>query len=276
MALLDVALVPLDGSPVADQLLPFIERRARGTRIFLLHMVDDEARTALGAPVAAEDPSAVLTDASTHNRLEVARTRLALAGATVQLEVRAGGPADGIVARALALGATAIVMGSHGRSGVRRMVRGSVAEQVLRTAEVPLLLVTSSARAETERLTRILVPLDGTDRSAAVLPSVRDLARADRAEVILLRVWSGIPVDTPDTLDRCRAELEEDGLRVRIRRKPAVDPAREILAAAAGEDVDLVAMSTGGRRGMERIAPGSVAEQILRSCRASLLVVPVK
>jgi len=119
VALLDLALVPLDGSPVADQFLPFIERRARGTRIVLLHMVDDEARRTLGSPAAAEDPSAVPADTHTRNRLEVARTRLALAGATVQLEVQAGEPADGIVARALALGATAIVMGSHGRSGVR-------------------------------------------------------------------------------------------------------------------------------------------------------------
>ena len=133
-------------------------------------------------------------------------------------------------------------------------------------------------------LERILVPLDGSERSEAVLTQVRRLLRRKDAEVLLLQVAevdylptyesSRLRTDLPDLAQqyvrRLARRLEEEGIRTR----PLVATgaaAPEILAAASDHHASLIAMSTHGRTGLERWSMGSVTEKILRASPVPVL-----
>jgi len=130
--------------------------------------------------------------------------------------------------------------------------------------------------------TRVLVPVDGSDVAAAVIPFIVGIAGPLDFKVTLLRVIHPVPplgVDGPayfneEDVAARHAEaaaylaglagtLEARGLRVRtlVRRG---EPAREILAAATEARADLIAMATHGRTGATRVLLGSVAEDVLR------------
>lgn len=128
---------------------------------------------------------------------------------------------------------------------------------------------------------KVLVPLDGSRLSDAVLPHVRRLlARlAAGCEVHLLHVVTEAEDARPEAraearahLAACQQLLEPEGFRVRPRVVPG-DPVQEILERAVDEEVDLVAMATHGRSGIGRWVRGSVAERVLRACPAPLLLV---
>jgi nucleotide-binding universal stress UspA family protein len=121
-------LVPLDGSELALAALEHARGLAQvcGATLVLLHVRDRRSGS----------------DEGGRRYLEFAeRQYLADAAVPVELAVRAGAAASEIVDAAGALHADLIAMATHGRSGVQRVVYGSVAEHVLRGASVPVLLV---------------------------------------------------------------------------------------------------------------------------------------
>jgi len=140
-------LVPVDGSPTSDRGLDEALRLARltGARLRLVHAVD-ELTFATGmepAAVYAADLIPLLREAGL-KVLEGAQARAAAAGIpadTVLHESFAGRLSDFVVEQARTWPAELVVIGTHGRRGVRRLLLGSDAEQILRTAPVPVLLV---------------------------------------------------------------------------------------------------------------------------------------
>lgn len=140
-------LVPIDGSSTSGQGLTEAISLARltGGRIRLLHVVDAmpvavsaDALAGYSAdilPIMREAGEAILAQA--RKRVEAA----GLAAETSLREVVAGRVSDLVVDEAVAWSANLIVLGTHGRRGVRRLLLGSDAEQILRTAPVPVLLV---------------------------------------------------------------------------------------------------------------------------------------
>ncbi len=137
-----------------------------------------------------------------------------------------------------------------------------------------------------EKSKRILVPLDGSTCSEYVIPKVEELAERKKEGVCLLRValahtFPG--VDQTEAQVKVVREAEEylKGLENRLRAKGFdVDThvrygndAEEILDHAARKDIDLVAMSTHGRRGIKRFLLGSVAEKVLRHAPKPVLLV---
>ena len=138
-------LVPLDGSTFAESALPAARELAEaldGTLVLLQAIRQPEhALTADGRMVASVDQQlAAAREASLADLLDVAR-RLGLEPGRVTLEVRVGAPASAIVAASRAHQAALVVMATHGRTGLVRLVTGSVAGEVLRRGTVPLLLV---------------------------------------------------------------------------------------------------------------------------------------
>jgi nucleotide-binding universal stress UspA family protein len=201
------------------------------------------------------------------------------------VQLKHGDPVTEIVDAAERLGVELIAMSSHGRSGVLRWIRGSVAEMVLREATTPILLISAHTSTDETRphFRRILLPLAGSERSAAVVPFVIELARGSDAEVLLLRCsWAGVerpllaielsPEKLAATLRPWQERLEAAGIRTRVLATHGV-AAHQILDAADSEQVDLVALTTHGRRGLMRLVEGSVTEKVLRHCRRPLLVV---
>jgi nucleotide-binding universal stress UspA family protein len=147
-------LVALDGSPTAERVLEHAEALAKafGSTVTLFRAtVDAEtllAQTAGGGQAAGDigpllDPTPILEaeDEDALSYLHKVADRLKQHNLTVQIEHFEGPPAEEIVERARALGASLILMTTHGRSGLGRLVFGSVADAVLRHASCPVLLV---------------------------------------------------------------------------------------------------------------------------------------
>ena len=147
-------LVTLDGSPLAEQVLPHVKallESRSGVRLYLLsvaQVIDLAAASAMVYPMAVYPGQPIDEDAERRrvedelcNYLRGLQSDLAQSGVEVSSEVRFGHPASEIISYARDIKADLIAMCTHGRSGIARWTYGSVADRVLRVAECPVLLV---------------------------------------------------------------------------------------------------------------------------------------
>ena len=276
-------LLPLDGSRLSEAVVPLAEALARDyeAELLLVRAVDLEGSPDIetAAQVAARE---YLTG--------VAASLAARGLAGVRWRVWFG-EADQVIANAAVQeGATLVTMSTHGRSGLDRLRFGSIAESVVRKTPVPVVLIRGEVTWRPGALGRILVPLDGSGRSEAVLPVVTRLAGPFDLVVDLLHAVEPPPVvslaEAPaalgeDTglrtteaeayLRRVAEPLEARGLRVS--RVVEAGPALEAVCRRSTETgAGLIAMSTHGRTGLGRVFLGSVAESILRAVSVPVLL----
>jgi nucleotide-binding universal stress UspA family protein len=277
-------VVALDGSAFAERALPFATAVAErsGARLVLVRAAPDDD----------------LVEAHDYLRGLAAPSR-GIGGhgerPAVDTVAHPGVPAAVLLDEAHRRGADLLVLATHGRSGLGRWRYGSVADAVLRHADVPLLLVpaTGDRTWPGDRAPRLLVTLDGSDFARQALPAAQALAQLTGAEVVLLRV-----VEPPDSspftpaveeqllgaapeVTAAEAYLEEvaAGLRAgggEVTTCAVAGPAAPTIAAVARDrDVDLIVMATHGRGGLARAVLGSVASGTLhRTDRPLLLVRP--
>lgn len=119
---------------------------------------------------------------------------------------------------------------------------------------------------------RILLPLDGSSPGEAIIPYAAQVAQAVGAAVTLLHVSGGGRNRKPDYLERTAAALRGQGLQVEtasVRGKPAA----AIVRYAEEQGFHLIAMSTRGRSGLNRLAYGSVADRVLHGTETPLLLI---
>lgn len=186
-----------------------------------------------------------------------------------------------------------IVMGTHGRRGVRRMLMGSVAEEVVRGAPCPVLTVQPSEQPRNGTVSRILVPIDFSKHARRALLHARALAEQFGAKLLLLHVieeklhpafytiaLQSIYDADPFIEDKALAQLKEEFAAAGGRDDEAefvvlygVAPG-QILDVAAESQADLIVMGTHGLTGLDRFFMGSVAEKVVR--RAPCPVFTVK
>jgi nucleotide-binding universal stress UspA family protein len=271
-------LLPLDGSPQAESVLPQIRRllEKRDAELVLVRAVHLIPATDVDYGILVAE---LQEQAEKH--LAAVEKRLRDEGLRVRGVVAQGPPADVIVETARAEKATLIAMGTHGRTGMARLIFGSVTELVLRRAGVPVFLVRTGEAAapppKARLFGRILVPIGAGELSLKVLDVVREFARPHDSKVFLLHVVEENPYETRWNFPTGELKLAADRLinatipTQTIFRKG--DAAKEILAAAKDEDIDLIAMTTHGRRGVPRWVLGSVAEKVLRGATVPMLVV---
>lgn len=258
---LNTILLPHDGSAlsgsVAASLAPFILGAASPVQVVLLHVADVDA----GEPVD----------------LDATEGYLSGLGARVTREYRTGPDAAAtILSVAGELSVDLVAMSTHGRSGLSRWVRGSVAERVLRACPVPLWL-SNPRSAPTRSVRSVLIPMDGSECANGVLGPLVPLLTALGAEVTLLYVDYAGTTDTPGMAAVRRVAREADvrgWLAVPMERLQRAGiatavkvvhgaPAEEILRATESGAFDLLAMATHGRSGPERWVLGSTAEKVL-------------
>ncbi len=150
------ALVPLDGSPIAEAIIPFILEIAGplDMEVVLLRVVEPIPPIALEGSrhIEVEDVELRRTDAEEY--LAPIAAELRNKGVRVERRVRRGNAVDQIVAAAREAGADLIAMSTHGRGGLGRMVFGSVAQAVLRRAEVPVFLMRTTESQVAGRVAR--------------------------------------------------------------------------------------------------------------------------
>jgi nucleotide-binding universal stress UspA family protein len=265
---------------------------------FLIRHAADLGIDPVAATGGQEDYLAIeeLTRSAEAYLSEQARA-IRMLGLTVTVRAAVGEPAECIAEVAQRMDGCLIVMGTHGYSGVRRWMLGSIADRVAHSTTAPVLLVRSSVTpTEPPELHRILVPLDGSALAQQALPVAAELARATGSELVLLRVV--LPFDTVvpalSPLGRpisVAAELvseELEGARQQLwlaaqtldhgdlQVTPIVETgyaADTIVDAALHPHADLIVMATHGRSGVKRWALGSVADKVLHAAKAPVLLV---
>ncbi len=287
-------LVPLDGSPPSEQIVPLVGRLAPGlgAQLRLLHVVDTG-----GLPPAIEWGKGTHLDLLLQREQRAAEEALAKvaaglpAGLVAGCDVAFGRPAEEIVARAERLPAELIAMSTRGRSGLARWVLGSVADRVTRTSPVPVLLHhPSTGGTASVELRRLVLPLDGSPEALDAGPVVQRLAAALRLPVTVVRVvptdsltFSNAPYMTAELLRELTQEAERDVLaevkqlrELGIKAEPLVlrgDPAAALLDVLGRQIGALTVMSTHGRSGIARALLGSVTDRIIRSGVGPVIVV---
>ena len=179
-------LVPLDGSSLAEQILPHarIFAETYGIPVELLRVNDPDIRTPFWPPLPGGEYL---------QRIAGALPR----SLRVDCVEESGKPAAVIVERAKSDPACIIAMATHGLSGARRWLLGSVASRVAHTTTNPLLFIRPAEAGE--KATRIelkivFVPLDGSGLAEKILPHVITLAKRMKLEVHLVRVYT-LPAD---------------------------------------------------------------------------------
>jgi nucleotide-binding universal stress UspA family protein len=294
-------VVPLDGSPFALQALPAalgLAVRANAA-LHLVHvqtppvpLVDLPGAPMFEVALAAE--RAAETERILHELAGRIRARWKL---EIAVAIRPGRAGETIAAYARETGADMIVLATHGRGGVSRFWLGSVADELLRIADVPVLAVRPARRhlglGRERRFRHLLAPLDGSDLAEQALAPAVVTAQLWNARLTLLRVITPhlaiarpAPVTRLDRADlarqRQRAEdylrgvadrLRREGVSVTTRVVANADPARAIMRAATAGRVDLIAIASHARGGLGRLLRGSVCDKVLRGAtRAAILL----
>jgi nucleotide-binding universal stress UspA family protein len=151
-------LVPIDGSHTSNLGLSEAIKLAReqGAKLRLFHLVDEYVAVSNPDAMAFSNTDSLLESLRQGGKkiiekAEALARRKGLTPESVMLESFGGRAADFIVAQAKKWRADLIVLGTHGRRGVKRLVMGSDAEQVVRTAPVPVLLVRSKGTTRASR-----------------------------------------------------------------------------------------------------------------------------
>ena len=281
-------LVPLDGSELAERALGPARQLAvaTGATLLLVQVVPEHDR---GAVTGLSDE---IEEAQRYLAGLACRLRAPGGGEsapTILTQACSGDPAARIVREAEQWHTELIVMSTHGRGGLGRLVRGSVADAVLRASSVPVLLVPARCGAVRGLVGDVvLAPVDGSAFAEVALGRAAELARELCAPLVVLHAvhYPPTPVEglapTFAMIDELMADGRAyvDGLVAQVRRA-GVDargevvvglPAGVILDRAERLNAAAVVMATHGRGGLSRLAFGSVADEVLRHVRRPLLL----
>jgi len=261
-------LVPLDGTESVREILLYVKSITPrdATQIVLLNVIPQTGGEASGRTHVDEIQDALVRD-----------------DWTVRHETRMGNPVDEIVKFAILMPATMLLMSTHGRTGLERIREGSVTEQVLRQSPCPVFILHTTrvepADQRTEELfKRILVPLDGTSASSAILECVERFATAHDSEVILFHdeMDSNLPDEDRAAikvlLQDQSVALANTGLKVSLDLSTYRRPIMEILSKIDTLNISLVSMATHGESGIRRALDESVTAEVIRHANCPLLV----
>jgi nucleotide-binding universal stress UspA family protein len=151
-------LVPLDGSACANHAFDYALRlaKAEAAALYVCSVVHPAALIGRTPTAPLEEKHVAAAVAEAEGALETAVRKATLAGVPAGKHVRLGEPGTTIVSCAAEMQADVVVMGTHGRSGLKRLFMGGVAEYVLRSAPCPVVTVREQMSIPAERTTPLL------------------------------------------------------------------------------------------------------------------------
>ena len=281
-------LVPLDGSELAKQVFGCVSDLARAfnPEVVLAGICEPhETEREQACRLYINDEARRLSSSVTLPSLKL------------KTVVLSGRPAELILDYAEKNGIGLIIISSHGRSGIRPWSLGSTANKVLHKVGVPLIMVraTQPPAVPPSIFSRILVPLDGSERGEAILPYVAEIHRRMASEVILFRVVEpgkhmrsvgGLDYitfkdrDLANTRKEALAYLKKtvavvapdgEGVKTEVR---VGDSAEEIINYCGETGCTLVAMPSHGHSGIESWLYGSVTYKVLQAGKEAVMLVP--
>lgn len=289
-------LVPLDGSRLAEAILSLTRALARrlGASVTLLHLIE----TKPPAQIHGQPHLAGAREAEAY--LDGLAQELQSEGLQVDWhvhEVPEASVAQNITRHAMELGADLVMLCTHGSGGVRDLVFGSIAQQVIGCGPTPVLIVHPDITPGAFMCRRMVVPLDGATCHESSIPIARRLATVYGAAIHLVsvvprRVDLGgagaaigrfLPTATTAFLDEQERELtsygsnlvetlQAEGITAQLRVERG-DPTTLILQALQATGADLLVLATHARRGWTAFWSGSVAPRVLSQWRRPTLLV---
>jgi nucleotide-binding universal stress UspA family protein len=208
----------------------------------------------------------------------------------LHVEIRHGDDRKEIEKAIAELHADAVVLGTHGRNRLGRLVIGSTTEKLLRKLRVPILTISHATRPLGFK--RLLFATDRSEASLGGFAVVLDLARKLQAEIVVLHTLdlAGPPTIEPETFPLFRETALEDARRdlglliaegkrhdIKVRALLAEGRAAAHILKAAGEnDVDLIVLPLEAKGAVERALLGTTAEHVVREAAVPVLSIPVK
>jgi nucleotide-binding universal stress UspA family protein len=301
-------LIPLDGSDLAEVSLPYAQELAAMLclDVACLHVYGIEGNGLARMHRAYVDRVAASTLGWIHDIQRRRGVSCGTEAVKTQGVLATGHPAEEILRYADDNDTGLILMATHGLSGVRRWVLGSVADKVIRASPVPVMLVRAGATEEVMwdelSIKTLIVPLDGSDLAEQALPHVNELTAEGRAEftnVVLLRACeppdiladypeSAMPLTWKEHLERAEAHSKQSAMDylaqvekrlrrtgINVRSEVRLGSAAEmIIDCAKREKPSLIVMTTHGRSGLSRLAHGSVAAKVVNEAVSPVFLIP--
>jgi len=292
-------LVPLDGSPLAERILPLAVAvsRAFAARLTLLHVLESP-HGGRAAPRPVDPLEWEMTHAEIARYLELRRQQLVQEGLAPAVEIVQGRPAEQILRTARERGADLVVLASHGGSGADAWARSATADRVIALADTSVLVVPTHHEYEptpARRLERLLLPLDCSPRAEVAIPLAVGLALQQDAEIVAAHVVPALELPrriVASVRDRALAEeltarnreeaaeylagvverLVAQGVRARARLLVSERLVPSLLRLADDENADLTILAAHGCSGDPQERHGAVACRFLRESRRAVLV----
>lgn len=293
-------LVPTDFSEFSQYALQYACAFAKisGGSIECVHVVDTTFSAVGGAfaPAASLEHSMQAIRAHAKKELDHFVRKEHLLGVEVKPHLREGIAGEEIVKLADEIHPDLVIIPSHGRSGLDRLVFGSTCDKVLRLSKVPVLIVKhpeheALAKDGSLRLKRILCPIDFSAFSQSALPVATGFAKQFGATVVLAHIadarfdypeWTAqlamnntqhLVEAAKENLDRVAKDLKE--VKTEIHVSVGV-PHYSLVDLTRDGKIDLVLMPTHGRKGIAHALLGSVTERVARGAHCPVLVVRPK
>jgi nucleotide-binding universal stress UspA family protein len=296
----DPILVPLDGSLLAECVLPHVVAIARAfnAKVILLRVL--EKNKANGTAQMFDLLNWQISKTGAKLYLEKISARLQKFGLRIEAAVLEGLVAESITEYALSRGAKLVILSSHGRSGLSQWGISSVTQKIIFSAPTSVLIIRAHLPVNSESIERqylrMMVPLDGSRRAENVLPMVTLLARFHQSRISIVHVVKTPEMARQMPLAREDVELSEqvvarnreeairyleqvrlhsplEGIDVQINLLTSDNAAAALHELAEKESIDMVALSAHGYSGNNQWPYGSMVNNFILYSKVPVLIV---
>jgi nucleotide-binding universal stress UspA family protein len=279
-------LVPLDGTELAEKALPYAKTIAKLKKSTLTLF-------AVSLNIFVERRDKLFA-----SYLDVNAQKLNAAG--IKAATGYGNVAEQTIKYANNNEMDLITIATHGYTGAKKWLFGSITQKVLYGTTIPVLLVKAKSPEGSAELNRILVPVDGSPFSESTFPYVIELAKKTDKEILLLHIceppivpsygtqpinqkwkkyrdemWAEMENQATNYLKKTSAALKKKGLKVKSRvvKAHTGEVVKIILQISKEENIDLIIMATQGRTGVSGLVYGSVANKIVEESPYPVLLI---
>jgi len=281
---LKTILFPTDFSPASSAALPFalVLARIYGSTLVVTHVIPAEPHRQIVSDRLPSQDDRVWKDA--HHKLSAFSVDRQIGGVSCKTLIDQGDLADVIPALIREQAVDLVVLGTHGRTGVSKMVLGSGAEKIYRSSPCPVLTVGPRVHAGDWKPGRILCPIDVVEHPEPFLHYALSLAEENQAEFIVLQAvplvpWqhrASVEAQMRERLERLVPEQAKDWCTPQFLVRWE-HPAEAVLLAAEEWEADLIVMGVRKARaaGLSSHLPWPVASEVVSRARCPVLTVRV-